>query len=244
LFISQKLPIFGELYFYMHMKNKKNNRYIKTYETGGGLSPAGYNAVSGLGSMVGDTISSIPSESGGVSMGASIAGGAVSGAAMGSVVPGIGTVIGGVIGAASGLAKGLLGKKAESRAIAKANHEAAVARERAEQARGQARLQLYEQNKGPELATLYKCGGKLKYANGGRIMIHTPYENGIVRGYYNGGIIPQEQAATINMKGMSDIKAGGTHQENPLGGVPIDNKNNFVEQGEFKYGKYVFSNRF
>ena len=244
MFISQKLPIFGELYFYMHMKNKKNNRYIKTYQDGGWLNPNGkglsqsdYSAVSGLGSMAGNAISSIPSKSGGVSMGASIAGGAAAGAAMGSVVPGIGTVIGGVVGAASGLIKGLVGKKAESRAIAKANHEAEVAR-------GQARLKLYEQNKGPELATLYKCGGKLKYANGGRIMIHTPYENGIVRGYYNGGMIPQEQAATINMKGMSDIRAGGTHQENPLGGVPIDNKNNFVEQGEFKYGKYVFSNRF
>ena len=227
------------------MKNEKNNRYIKTYQAGGGLSPAGYNAISGLGSMVGDTISSIPSKSGGVSMGTSIAGGAVSGAAMGtSIVPGIGTVIGGVVGAASGLIKGLLGKKAESRAIAKAKHEEAKAKHEAEVARGEARLKLYEQNKGPELATLYKCGGKLKYANGGRIMIHTPYENGIVRGHYNGGIIPQEQAATINMKGMSDIRAGGTHQENPLGGVPIDNKNNFVEQGEFKYGKYVFSNRF
>jgi hypothetical protein len=237
LFISQKLPTFGELYFYMHMKNEKNNRYIKTYQAGGGLSPAGYNAISGLGSMVGNTISSIPSKSGGVSMGASIGGGAVAGAAIGSVAGPIGTVIGGVVGAASGLIKGLVGKKAESRAIAKANHEAEVAR-------GKARLKLYEQNKGPELTTIYKCGGKLKYANGGRIMIHTPYENGIVRGHYNGGIIPQEQAATINMKGMSDIRAGGTHQENPLGGVPIDNKNNFVEQGEFKYGKYVFSNRF
>ena len=86
MFISQKLPIFGELYFYMHMKNKKNNRYIKTYQTGGGLSPAGYNAISGLGSMAGNAISSIPSKSGGVSMGASIGGGAVAGAAMGSVL--------------------------------------------------------------------------------------------------------------------------------------------------------------
>ena len=193
--------------------------------------------------MAGNTISSIPSKSGGVSMGASIGGGAVAGAAMGAWLVQWYSY-GGVVGAASGLVKGLLGKKAESRAIAKAKHEEAKAKHEAEVARGQARLKLYEQNKGPELATLYKCGGKLKYANGGRIMIHTPYENGIVRGHYNGGIIPQEQAATINMKGMSDIRAGGTHQENPLGGVPIDNKNNFVEQGEFKYGKYVFSNRF
>ena len=158
MFISQKLPIFGELYFYMHMKNEKNNRYIKTYQAGGGLSPAGYNAISGLGSMAGNAISSIPSKSGGVSMGASIGGGAVAGAAMGSVAGPIGTVIGGVVGAASGAIKDSLAK-AESRAIAKANHEAEVAR-------GQARLKLYEQNKGPELATIYKCGGKLKHANG------------------------------------------------------------------------------
>lgn len=43
------------------------------------------------------------------------------------------------------------------------------------------------------------------------------------------------------------IENGGTHQQNPLGGVPIGN-NALVEEGEYIWegpkGKYVFSNRF
>ena len=47
--------------------------------------------------------------------------------------------------------------------------------------------------------------------------------------------------------GISIINAGGTHEENPLGGVPMgiapDGKDNIVEEGESIYKNYVFSNR-
>lgn len=47
--------------------------------------------------------------------------------------------------------------------------------------------------------------------------------------------------------GVTVIENGGTHENNPLGGVPqgIGNngKQNVVEQGEVKYNDYVFSNR-
>jgi len=35
---------------------------------------------------------------------------------------------------------------------------------------------------------------------------------------------------------------GGTHEQNPNGGIPIGNKG-LVEQGEVRYGDYIFSNR-
>ena len=47
--------------------------------------------------------------------------------------------------------------------------------------------------------------------------------------------------------GVSTIDTGGTHSENPYGGVPMgmapDNQPNLVEQGEVIYKDYVFSNR-
>lgn len=47
--------------------------------------------------------------------------------------------------------------------------------------------------------------------------------------------------------GLVEIDNGGTHSENPLGGVPMgiapDNQPNLVEQGEVIYKDYVFSNR-
>lgn len=47
--------------------------------------------------------------------------------------------------------------------------------------------------------------------------------------------------------GLTEVNAGGTHEENPNGGVPMgvapDNKSNLVEEGETIYNDYVFSNR-
>lgn len=47
--------------------------------------------------------------------------------------------------------------------------------------------------------------------------------------------------------GISTIDTGGTHAENPYGGIPMgiapDNQPNLVEQGEVIYKDYVFSNR-
>lgn len=47
--------------------------------------------------------------------------------------------------------------------------------------------------------------------------------------------------------GVTVIKNGGTHENNPLGGVPQgigeNGKQNVVEEGEVKYNDYIFSNR-
>jgi len=54
----------------------------------------------------------------------------------------------------------------------------------------------------------------------------------------------------LNQHGAQDIipiENGGTHEENPYGGVPMgigaNGKMNTVEEGEVKFGDYVFSNR-
>lgn len=65
-----------------------------------------------------------------------------------------------------------------------------------------------------------------------------------------------EQGGFVNplstqYNGLVNYSAGGTHAQNPMGGIPLgksmQDKQNTVEQGEtsfkFKDGKYVFSNR-
>ncbi len=48
-------------------------------------------------------------------------------------------------------------------------------------------------------------------------------------------------------KFLTEFNEGGTHEENPLGGVPqgmgSNGKMNTVEEGETRYGDYVFSDR-
>ena len=62
------------------------------------------------------------------------------------------------------------------------------------------------------------CGGKLK-AMGGKL------------------------ESSDKIDGISIYKNGGTHEQSPLGGIPIGNKGR-VEEGEVRFGNYIFSNRF
>jgi len=48
---------------------------------------------------------------------------------------------------------------------------------------------------------------------------------------------------TRNMPNMTYYANGGTHEESPIGGIPLQGKG-LVEQGEFRYGDFIFSNRF
>jgi hypothetical protein len=56
------------------------------------------------------------------------------------------------------------------------------------------------------------------------------------------------EGGTMNLpEGLSFINEGGTHEQNPFGGVPMgvaeDGSQNLVEEGEVIYNDYVFSNR-
>lgn len=51
----------------------------------------------------------------------------------------------------------------------------------------------------------------------------------------------------VGGKGYTEFNEGGSHEANPLGGIPISQKQdgtqNLVEEGETKNGEYVFSDR-
>ena len=71
------------------------------------------------------------------------------------------------------------------------------------------------------------------FANGGII---SSYQGGLSNG---GGINQSSGLPNVTM-----YKNGGTHQQNPLGGVPLGKTGNSVEEGEVRFGDYIFSNRF
>lgn len=69
------------------------------------------------------------------------------------------------------------------------------------------------------------------------------------RGYNNARTIDTQKKANggylEETRGNNDITYyanGGTHEQNPYGGVPVGN-NSSVEQGEIRHGDYIFSNR-
>lgn len=73
----------------------------------------------------------------------------------------------------------------------------------------------------PQYGAMFKCGGRMK-------------------SYAGGGMMNNTQGATY-------FANGGTHEQSPIGGIPIGNRG-MVEEGEvlakLKDGDYIFSNRF
>jgi len=90
-----------------------------------------------------------------------------------------------------------------------------------------------------QLADYYASNGLIKHADGGRIDndLNTKYNN-----YLNNNMKQYAQGGQLTR-----FDEGGTHEQNPLGGVPQgqDNQGNMntVEQGESKKGNFVYSNR-
>lgn len=72
--------------------------------------------------------------------------------------------------------------------------------------------------------------------------IDKPYRT--YKEYESGGYMDND---SLKNRGITFIDNGGTHEENPFGGVQIgignNNKPNLVEEGEVVYNDYVFSNR-
>lgn len=80
------------------------------------------------------------------------------------------------------------------------------------------------------------------------LLDHT-YKNWDMKGdnneYSSGGSINTHGGIFTN--GVTDINEGGTHESNPIGGIPMgisaDGQPNLVEEGEVIFKDYVFSNR-
>ncbi len=98
------------------------------------------------------------------------------------------------------------------------------------------------------------CGGSIKKANGGEITSIKSDQGQALFGAGDNGefllINPMALGGLLGQIGMSPdgapitiYESGGTHEQNPRGGVPLSNGNS-VEEGEVRFGDYVFSNRF
>lgn len=181
--------------------------------------------------------------------------GTVLGAGIGSIVPGVGTAIGATIGGSIG---GGVQQSNDAKKLEAAQQEQLRDAEIAQQT--QARLayasQFNSMNQQPKYSNQFACGGKM--ANGG--VIYTQMANGgmlkkssptgkfstIKKTKVGGGFVKSDGGllnGTTGIDGVTVYNTGGTHQQNPNGGIPIGNKGT-VEQGEVRVGKYVFSNRF
>ena len=87
----------------------------------------------------------------------------------------------------------------------------------------------------------YSYGGNLFKDGGNAELMKTLYNNNNF--FASGG----DADNTDFSNGVTEYNEGGTHEENPNGGVPVgtDSKGtpNLVEQGEVRYKDYIYSNR-
>lgn len=149
--------------------------------------------------------------------------GASVGATVGSIIPGLGTLAGGVIGSVAGIIGGGISSGIHHRNSVLAQKE-------------QNKLNLLANNR--NLWHFQNQAQNLEndYTRG-------LVSNGLVSAY--GGWLPQFTEDFDN--GITFIREGGSHESNPLGGVPMgiapDGEPNLVEEGEVIWSDYVFSNR-
>jgi type II secretory pathway pseudopilin PulG len=203
------------------------------YELGGNM----LQGIAGAGNAIGSGLQSTGSSFG------TIGGGALKGAAAGTaILPGIGTVVGGALGLVGGIFKNKQRKEEE-------------------EAQKEQEKQLLLAQKQQQLLSLPQSSGGIGYetrlnptqmVHGGYLQIPISAKSGMYisskKQYKYGGPVNYTQDST---KSLVSYMGGGTHQQNPLGGIPLGKtlggKQNTVEQGEtsfkFKEGKYVFSNR-
>lgn len=143
--------------------------------------------------------------------------GASTGAALGSVVPGVGTVVGGVLGAGLGAVTGGISSIFGNKKRRRAKRRA---ERRAIDSMNTQNTNINANLISQALGSEYALGGALgnSYAYGG------DFSNGVV-----------------------SFETGGTHEENPYGGIMQgmgeNGEPNLVEEGEVKWNDYIFSDR-
>lgn len=142
--------------------------------------------------------------------------GAATGAAIGSVVPGVGTAIGAALGFAGSLFGGLSKDRKQRKEVAEANKKISH-----DNAYKEASLMNSINNSGSRQA----------------LAIESNY-------FQEGGPLHALGAEFPN--GVSHVREGGQHHENPMGGVQVgigqNGLPNLLEEGEVKFNDYVFSN--
>lgn len=168
--------------------------------------------------------------------------GTVVGAGLGSIIPGAGTALGASIGGSiGGMVQGKYNEGLAEDAQQQAQQQAQFAQQA--QVRQAQAMNFAATNSQPQYGNVFACGGKIK-AGGGPLKV-----------YAKGGKIPQSKVAkwtnadggllnsTTGIEGMTIYNTGGTHQQNPKGGIRLG-KLGSVEQDEVRVGNYIFSNRF
>lgn len=215
--VTQQFPQ-GDTLMVVDSKNPVDARMLNSY------MPKQY----GLGSWLGENAGAI---------------GTVVGAGIGTAIaPGIGTQIGASLG-------GSVGGAIQSNVTQNAAEAEAIKNQQLQLSRQNAVNNLQAQNI-PQYGAQFALGGfvpkiepfmfsnvsgKLNYAKGG--MLDSFKCGGKM--YAGGGMLE----TTSGLDGMTYYANGGTHESNKLGGVPVGRKG-LVEQGEFRFGDYIFSNRF
>lgn len=145
----------------------------------------------------------------------------ISGATTGASVGGIyGAIAGGLIGLGSGIAGGITGKNKATNAANKAINELSEK---------QREVNSYTQN---------------SFKTNIDTMLNQNIRNMATQLAF-GGALPGYGGDWSN--GLNFIKSGNSHEQNPIGGVPMgvaeDGTPNLVEEGEVIWNDYVFSNR-
>ena len=148
--------------------------------------------------------------------------GSVVGAGLGTLIaPGIGTQIGATLGGSIGgsVQQNNATNIAQTEQQSQLNTQAALANYNALNMNAPKYSSTFKNggNIYPVMNSL-ACGGKLK-AMGGKL------------------------ESSDKIDGIAIYKNGGTHEESPIGGIPIGRLGR-VEEGEVRFGNYIFSNRF
>lgn len=150
--------------------------------------------------------------------------GAMAGASIGSIIPGLGTVVGGAIGAGVGWLTNTIG---QGFGIMKDNKDKSSAKSEAEL--------LEDRN------ALAMNNGQVRVSNN---IYRQGMANYLNNAAFGGPLFTHGSDFTDD---LIRIDAGGTHEQNPFGGVPagVDPQGipNLVEEGEIIWDDYVFSDR-
>lgn len=182
-------------------------------------------------------------------IGGSIAKGAASGFTAGSAIPGIGNAVGTIGGAILGLAGGI-GSSINGNKYEKIKKAQELAYNNSLSNFNTRVLNTTKQNNLNSLVNMTALGGQLNYNIDDKYLAND-YMSKLNNRVYKPQFDSMNYFAMGGMPDFNEFNTGGTHEQNPNGGIPqgMDKQGvmNTVEQGETKTttpeGDYIFSDR-